>query len=462
MRKIIKPTLLIILLFFFVSCIFQENNSNNLKFSISYFKDLQEAETIHSITNKKMLVLENPKIGFQNGIYWFKINLLDKKDYKTIIFDIKESTIADIIVYRNFEIIPYSNIEETHFSLAIDNHKKEFTYYFKVHFKNQVHFPLKIKEFKRSQLKEKYAFFTNGIYYGFVLMVLIVNVFFFFSLKDKTFLYYCLFLIAINLSISDYEGLLKVIIPSSLLKYSTVLTHPLIPIFGALFANRFLNLAYFLPKSNRIGLVLLFIAVLTFFLFIPTHKYVFIAIANTISLFILFYYWVLAVIILKKHQFAIFFVFGYSLILFSAIFFVVPVDLGFKTQNISLNTVKFGAIFEMLILTYAITYRIKMLHKENEKFKEEIKEYLTKINAFKSNNSEETNIESLIRENNLSDREADVLLLIFKGYTNQRIGDELFITLNTVKYHIRNIYQKLNINTKNEAIDIVAKIKNPK
>ena len=114
----------------------------------------------------------------------------------------------------------------------------------------------------------------------------------------------------------------------------------------------------------------------------------------------------------------------------------------------------------MLILTYAITYRVNILQKENELFKQEIQDYLTKINSFEKTNSSENPIENLILEHQLSDREAEVLLLIFKGYTNKRIGDELHISLNTVKFHIRNIYEKLNIKNKNEAIDIYSKIVN--
>ena len=333
-------------------------------------------------------------------------------------------------------------------------------YFFKVQFKYQVHFPLLVKEYEIGQIKEKYSFFFNGIYFGIVLMVLFVNLFFFFSLKDKTFLYYCLFLTAINLGILEYEGLLKLITSFSLLKYFKFFIHFLVPIFGAIFANHFLKLKYYLPKSNWIGLFILFVTLVFYLIFIHTEKYLFMAIANSFSLFVLLLYWILGIIVLRKHQFAIFFVIGYSLILFSGLVYVIPIDLGLKTFKTSLNVVKFGSVFEMLILTYAITYRIKILRKENEKYIEEIQKYLNKIISLESKNSKEFKIDKLIIENSLSNREADVLLLIFKGYTNPRIGKELFISLNTVKYHIRNIYQKLNIKNKNEAIDIMDSLKN--
>ncbi|WP_161877706.1 response regulator transcription factor [Alkalibacterium sp. MB6] len=45
----------------------------------------------------------------------------------------------------------------------------------------------------------------------------------------------------------------------------------------------------------------------------------------------------------------------------------------------------------------------------------------------------------------LTNRENEVVQLIAKGYTNQDIADELFITLKTVKTHVSNILSKLEV-----------------
>jgi len=51
----------------------------------------------------------------------------------------------------------------------------------------------------------------------------------------------------------------------------------------------------------------------------------------------------------------------------------------------------------------------------------------------------------------LTEREIDVLNLISKGYSNQAISDELCISLNTVKTHIKNIFQKLEVEDRTQA-----------
>ena len=52
----------------------------------------------------------------------------------------------------------------------------------------------------------------------------------------------------------------------------------------------------------------------------------------------------------------------------------------------------------------------------------------------------------------LSERELEVLALIAQGLTNQEIGRRLYLSLNTVKVHTRNIYSKLGVNNRTQAV----------
>ena len=51
----------------------------------------------------------------------------------------------------------------------------------------------------------------------------------------------------------------------------------------------------------------------------------------------------------------------------------------------------------------------------------------------------------------LTNRELEVLRLIGQGKTNKEIGDELFISLKTVKTHVSNILNKLNVQDRTQA-----------
>jgi LuxR family maltose regulon positive regulatory protein len=53
----------------------------------------------------------------------------------------------------------------------------------------------------------------------------------------------------------------------------------------------------------------------------------------------------------------------------------------------------------------------------------------------------------------LSEREIEVLQFLAKGLTNQVVATRLFISLHTVKAHTRNIYSKLGVNNRTQAVD---------
>src|SRR5687767_9391923 len=52
----------------------------------------------------------------------------------------------------------------------------------------------------------------------------------------------------------------------------------------------------------------------------------------------------------------------------------------------------------------------------------------------------------------LSDREKEVLQLLVNGYSYKMIASEMFISIDTVRSHIKKIYEKLHVNSKSEAV----------
>jgi LuxR family maltose regulon positive regulatory protein len=52
----------------------------------------------------------------------------------------------------------------------------------------------------------------------------------------------------------------------------------------------------------------------------------------------------------------------------------------------------------------------------------------------------------------LSERELEILRLIAAGRSNPEIADLLYLSLNTVKWHAKNLYGKLNVGSRIEAV----------
>ena len=54
----------------------------------------------------------------------------------------------------------------------------------------------------------------------------------------------------------------------------------------------------------------------------------------------------------------------------------------------------------------------------------------------------------------LSEREVDILAMLKQGLSNRDVGARLFVSENTVKYHLKNIYAKLGARNRTEACNI--------
>lgn len=52
----------------------------------------------------------------------------------------------------------------------------------------------------------------------------------------------------------------------------------------------------------------------------------------------------------------------------------------------------------------------------------------------------------------LSDREQDVLRLLIEGHSYKAIADRLYLSVHTVRFHLHNIYEKLHVSSRMEAV----------
>ncbi|MFT5873462.1 MAG: DNA-binding NarL/FixJ family response regulator [Clostridium sp.] len=56
-------------------------------------------------------------------------------------------------------------------------------------------------------------------------------------------------------------------------------------------------------------------------------------------------------------------------------------------------------------------------------------------------------------EFDITDREKDIINLVYEGKTNKEIADQSFVTENTVKKHLSNIYRKMNVKNRSKLIN---------
>lgn len=126
-----------------------------------------------------------------------------------------------------------------------------------------------------------------------------------------------------------------------------------------------------------------------------------------------------------------------------------------KTNSVNNNT-----SIAALVVIFIILIILPVLHKQLL--------LLLKNHAYLTTLSEMTHGEQMSAKKsvtlvgNLTERESEIVGLLLKGRTYKMVAEELFLSENTVKTHIKNIYSKLNINSKAELIKLMANEKQVK
>lgn len=61
--------------------------------------------------------------------------------------------------------------------------------------------------------------------------------------------------------------------------------------------------------------------------------------------------------------------------------------------------------------------------------------------------------ETELQKLNLSTREYEVLQLLAQGYSNAEIAERLFLSLSTIKTHVSNLFVKMDVKSRTQAIE---------
>jgi len=91
--------------------------------------------------------------------------------------------------------------------------------------------------------------------------------------------------------------------------------------------------------------------------------------------------------------------------------------------------------------------------------------YIKEIELLKKENNESKPVVETIKQNlnsilidPLSERELDVFDELSKGKTNKEMADSLFVSVNTIKTHLKSIYEKLEVNNRTQAVKKVEEL----
>lgn len=132
--------------------------------------------------------------------------------------------------------------------------------------------------------------------------------------------------------------------------------------------------------------------------------------------------------------------YGFSLALL--LFLLKWLEIHFVIINHSLE-IYIGAI-AVLFTTLGIWLALKLTKPKTIVIEKEV--FIQTENTFFPNEKEVENL-------GISRRELEVLQLISAGLSNQEIADQLFVSLNTIKTHSSNLFGKMEVKSRTQAME---------
>lgn len=126
-------------------------------------------------------------------------------------------------------------------------------------------------------------------------------------------------------------------------------------------------------------------------------------------------------------------------------------------KHLKIQLVIIGLLIIVFILFILIYYFSVQKNKLKEKeLRLELQNYILRIDKLQmvvdEKDNEPISSEEKLKQFDLSNREAEVLKYIAHGYKNSEIAEKLFLSQNTIKTHIKNIYLKLDVRNRVEAL----------
>ena len=248
------------------------------------------------------------------------------------------------------------------------------------------------------------------------------------------------------------DGMLHLIdVSIDLIKILSVIIYFSVAFFSSKFANSYLQLDYYYPKLKKVNYVFGILILLSGIIFLIFNAFNFLVLLKIFVFSLLTIYWFTSILLFKKNVFTKIFAFAYTILLFSGINLYVLKFLGIPIGEINSHSIKVSGYVQMIVLSFAILYRMKILKNQNEYMNTEIINYSNEISKLTELNKNENKKPKL---STLSYREKGIFNLIIAGNSNKEIASILSISVNTVKFHVKNIYEKLNIKSRKEAITI--------
>ncbi|NQX96436.1 MAG: ATPase, partial [Flavobacteriales bacterium] len=414
-----KLKLIILLTTIFFGLLNELKSSNNIIFNdetelldissfLSILEDKSNSLSFEDVRNKEFIKTESavPNLGISKSDFWIKILITNNTTRKDLFLELSLPIIDHIEFYsqtngKHFNVIttgdeyPFYDrkYNDPNYLFDIDIPKGETRiFYLKIRSNEAIQLPMKIGTKTNIYYQIKNRDILSGIYFGIMLVMILYNLFVYFSVRDKDYLYYVVYIIFILLTQSSLQGYtFQYLWPNSLIiaKYSLILFPSLSGITGMYFMIVFLKTREYSKRLYIISLLLMIpylIAIgLAFFNVFDLSQIIIQLNSGIISIYML----IVPIIIYRKgFKPAKYFIAAWSVFLLGVFIFIFKDMEILPFNNFTRYTMQIGSAVETILLSFALAAKIN----EYKRGKEESQ--LQTLEVLKDN-------EKIIREQNI-------------------------------------------------------------
>ncbi|MBI4946320.1 MAG: GHKL domain-containing protein [Bacteroidetes bacterium] len=357
-------------------------------------------------SNFEKSLKEVPNLEFTPATIWVKIQIKNNSTDSNLVLALEAPLIDEAELFT-------LNEDDTYSSVVIGQNKKFFerkykhtAYLFDLHInkENERTYFIKIKSFDQIELPFKIttpvlAFssgttlnFMFGIYCGIMLIMICYNLFIYFSIRDKSYLYYVIYIVSVMLTQAAFQGYtFKYLWPDSpqFEVQSIMLLSIFVGVASVQFLRIFLHTTQYVPKLDKIFLLsyglYAIAALLVVSGFYQISWQLILGIVSPLSLYMLFISFRIA---RMGYRPAKFFAIAWSCFLVG-VFIHAMKSAGILPYNdFTVYTMPVGSAIETVLLSFALADRINILKEEKEESR------IIALNALKEN-------EKIITEQNI-------------------------------------------------------------
>jgi len=365
---------------------------------ISIYEDKGGDLTINDVTNKDFYQHPQkvPNLGISKSVFWVRIEIKNSSSIENLLLNLSLPSLDYVELFYLDTNDKYKSILITEtlpinsrkykdpdyiFDIPISYHQTK-TFFLKIISNEGVQLPIKIGPKNEILNQIKIKDILSGIYFGIMMVMILYNLFVYLSVKDKSYIYYVLYIILILLTQTSLQGY-----PSQYLwpnlpiitQYSLFIFPCLVGVAGMIFMLVFLKVSSYsniLYKLSYLFSAIYLIPLTLVFLghFEQSQKIMQMN-AMGVSLYMLF---TSAYVVRKGYQPAKYFLIAWIVFLSGVIIFILKDFEVLPFNNFTRYTMQIGSAIETVLLSFALADRINILRKEKEISQKEAFEALQK------------------------------------------------------------------------------------